>query len=71
MTKKIYLETLKSVLDRSILHYFRNHVDVSFGPFYVFTGLSMYLFSNNIRRDQHCVKDYPVKELVNMPIFCR
>ena len=42
-----------------------------FVSLYVFTGLSMYIFSNDIRRGQHSVKDVLVKGIVKIRIFYR
>ena len=47
-----------------------NHIVVSFGPFLSFSGLFMYLFSNNDRKSQHRVKDDLVKGLVRIRMSC-
>ena len=39
-----------------IYYRFHNHVAVSFGP-YVTTSMSMYVFSNDVKRGQHSVQD--------------
>ena len=41
------------------------------GHLYAFIGLSMYLFSNDGRKDQHSINDLLVKGLIRIQIFCR